>query len=455
MKPAENGARKENGEPRMEYGDRLMGANSIALRMDAAQRQSTDTRYASPERVEWVNRAWKQPQDAVRGVNPVTNKGPEPVTVATYKTTPVQNVHQKDGKGFGPQGEKAGAVEVHAGDPIYDKGGHQAPDIHEMRSTYNVYHVNDLNIAGIQPRTPPNGSARAVEAQDAAFSQQLATAGEPDRKPSADERTALVLANEVLQDQRGVKGVEVVENVERLSEARFRIKDNKPTIEIPPGAKFEDCHAQASSVIQACSHANLHADAQKRVDRAKEAGQQDQTAESRVAAYKAPLNTRDASDDYSKLELAASYATLNRVTAIPGVYVPPPSTQDSAQKEKWAKTLEAPGGMAEVHHTITAAERSFGNDRKQTQQISRAHAREERDQARAEERQSGIAGPDQPSAERTVAPGADPPPKAIQPGGDPAVGAAPPRAGSGAAAAPKTQERKAETPGGKPGEATR
>ena len=124
--------------------------------MDAEARGATDTRYGTTDRVEWINREFKQPQEPVRGMNPVTKQLPAPVDLASYKATPVQTVHQADGQGYGSGGEKAGLVDVKAGDLIYDEKGKQAADYQELRDTCKVSHVSDLNVAGGQARTPPN-----------------------------------------------------------------------------------------------------------------------------------------------------------------------------------------------------------------------------------------------------------------------------------------------------------
>ena len=89
--------------------------------------------------------------------------------------------------------------------------------------------------------------------------------------------------------------------------------------------------------------------------------------------YEAPRNTRTKSDEWAKAELAASYATMNRTTAIPATYVPPESASDPAIAEKWAKQLETPGGMAEVSRDITSVELAYKSDRTETQREMRKH----------------------------------------------------------------------------------
>ena len=172
-KPNKDGSRHPDGNPKMSYGDRFQGGNSIQLRLDAEARGTTDTRYATTERVQWVNRVHKQSQEPVRGMNPVTKQLPQPVTLTSTKATPVQTVHQKDGQGYGSQGVKGGLIEVKKGAPIYDDKGHQAADFHEKRDTYKAYHVSDLNVAGVQARTAPNEGRGAVARQDVSEHREL------------------------------------------------------------------------------------------------------------------------------------------------------------------------------------------------------------------------------------------------------------------------------------------
>ena len=89
-------------------------------------------------------------------MNPVTKQLPQPVTVVSINATPVQTVHLKDGQGYGSQGEKGGLIDVKKGKPVYDQQGQQAADIQEKKDVYKTYHVTDVNVAGIKPRTAPN-----------------------------------------------------------------------------------------------------------------------------------------------------------------------------------------------------------------------------------------------------------------------------------------------------------
>ena len=227
--------------------------------------------------------------------------------------------------------------------------------------------------------------------------------------------------------------------------------------EIPPAAEFSDLHHQATSVVQAVSHSQLHSAAVADVGRATEAGRVDQAAVDRVAAYEAPVETRAGSEEFSKADLAATYATLNRTTAIPAVYVPPAQTQEPENVERWAKTMEAPGGMSKVSQDITDIEQGFSDDRQETLRIARDVAREAAQQKQAEARQGPVPGVPVAAAPET------PEPKPTRVGGDPELGAAPQRGGAGGAAATKAQTRTEDTPAkgkgkkkpGAPGDATR
>ena len=327
----------------------------------------------------------------------------------------------------------------------YDEKGQQAADFHEKRDVYKAYHVTDLNVAGIKPRTAPNDGRSAVVRQDAAFAKACTDRGEEPRKPDKDERTTLVVTAEIAKitaDQRNIKGVSVVEDVPGIKEAQFVVKDGKPTVEIPPAAEFSDLHHQATSVVQAVSHSQLHSAAVADVGRATEAGRVDQAAVDRVAAYEAPVETRAGSEEFSKADLAATYATLNRTTAIPAVYVPPAQTQEPENVERWAKTMEAPGGMSKVSQDITDIEQGFSDDRQETLRIARDLAREATQQKRAEARQGPVPGVPAPAAPAAPEPEADAGRRRPRAGRGSAAG----RGGAGGAAATKTQTRTEDTP---------
>ena len=160
----------------------------------------------------------------------------------------------------------------------------------------------------------------------------------------------------VLHDVERHHEVSVSQKVKDLDQASFRVQAGVPTIEVPHGNKFQDVHEQASSVLQAVSHAHLYTQAKAQVEQATGRGEVDEKAQARVAMYEAPRNTREKSDEWAKAELAASYATMNRTTAIPATYVPAESAANPAIAEKWAQQLETQGGMAEVSRDITSVE---------------------------------------------------------------------------------------------------
>ena len=146
---------------------------------------------------------------------------------------------------------------------------------------------SDLNAARVTARTPPNGSVRAVQAQDEAFAEQCKANGQEVRQPDEAERIALVIADEqekLKRDLREITGVDIQENVGRIREAQFVVKDRQLTIQLPKHEVFEDIHQQASSQVHAACHAHLHKDAVGRAERATAAGHTDEAAEARVAA---------------------------------------------------------------------------------------------------------------------------------------------------------------------------
>ena len=98
--PHPKGRKRDDGTPVMQFGDRLMGGNSIAVRMDAAACGTDDTRYGTVDRAQWNNREWGERQRPVRGVNAVTKEAPQPVELASHRATPVQNVHPEPTKGL-------------------------------------------------------------------------------------------------------------------------------------------------------------------------------------------------------------------------------------------------------------------------------------------------------------------------------------------------------------------
>jgi len=343
----------------------------------------------------------------------------------------MQRVHKVDGQGFGPGGESSGLVDVRAGDPIFDKAGKQLSDVTELRDTYKVYHVTDLNISNMRTRTAPNSSERGVEAQNQEFRAGCEDRGEKPRDPDEGERAAMIVSKEagnVLDQLEQLHGVQVREDVDKISEAQFRVTSKGPVIEIPKLEQFENVHHQATSVANAASHAHLYTAAKGRADLAAEHGDVDEPAQARVAMYEGRVNTRTANnEEWAKAELAATYATINKVTSMPATYVPPPSTQDEAYQGKWADRLESPGGMAEVSRDVTTVEQGFSDDRAQMRQLARAQACEDRLQQQARD-DAGVPGEGD-----------------LKPGGDPSV--TPPQARPAAAPAEPAQTQQQDRAG--------
>ena len=383
---------RADGSPKMEYGERFQGANSIALRMDAASRGTSETRYATAEAAQMTNRAHGVGrQEVVRGVNPVTGQSPQPVILNSHTAHATQDVHMKDGKGFGPAGEARGEVDVTAGDPVYDKDGRQAKDFRELKETYPVYNVQDLNIAELRPKMEPNSADWSIKQQNAEFQAICKDRGEEPREPNADERVTLVINKEcanLLRDLESQRGVAVKQDVPKIEEARLRVVKDVPTIEIPPGQTFTDVHHQATSITQAASHAQLYTSAKQAADRGMEQGVPNQAAEARVAAYQLSPSKRAGSEEYSKAELAATYATVNKVTSMPATYDPPPSTSDAVQTERWASQMEKPGGMSEVARDIVSVEKGFSDDRTAVQGEARKERAQERQAQTMADRQA-------------------------------------------------------------------
>ena len=255
-----------------------------------------------------------------------------------------------------------------------------------------MFHHSDLNAAGVTAHTPANGSDRAIKARNEALAAQCKADGQEVREPPPEERTAMILTDEqekLERDLREVTGVTIEENVGKIKEAQFVAKDGQPTIQMAKPEAFQDIHQQASSLVHAASHAQLHQDAANRAARATAAGHTDEAAEARVAAYKQSPAQCAKSEEFSKADLAATHAAVNRTTAMPAVYVPPASTESEDQREFWAQTLEARGGMAAVSRDITTVERGFSDDRSEVQRRDRQLAREKREQERVAQRGQG------------------------------------------------------------------
>ena len=184
------------------------------------------------------------------------------------------------------------------------------------------------------------------------------------------------------RDLREVTGVTIEENVGKIKEAQFVVKDGQPTIQIGeaggvPGHPPAGVLARARGLARAAPPG-----------RGQPGGPRDRGRPAWRPTKQSPAQCAK-SEEFSKAELAATHAAVNRTTAMPAVYVPPASTESEDQREFWAQTLEARGGMAAVSRDITTVERGFSDDRSEVQRRDRQLAREKREQERAAQRGQG------------------------------------------------------------------
>ena len=106
-----------------------------------------------------------------------------------------------------------------------------------------MFHHNDLNAAGVTAHTLPNGSDRAIKARNEALAAQCKADGQEVRELPPEERTAMILTDEqekLERDLREVTGVTIEENVGKIKEAQFIVKDGQPTIQMPKPEAFQD-----------------------------------------------------------------------------------------------------------------------------------------------------------------------------------------------------------------------
>ena len=157
--------------------------------------------------------------------------------------------------------------------------------------------------------------------QDEAFAEQCKANGQEVRQPDEAECIALVIADEQEELKRDLREItgrrHPGERRPVQGEAQFVVKDGQPTIQLPKHEVFEDIHQQASSLVHAPCHAHLHKAAVGRAECATAAGHTDEAVEARVAAYNLKPSERAKSDEFSKADLAATYAAVNRTTAMP------------------------------------------------------------------------------------------------------------------------------------------
>ena len=353
-RPSPGRSTRRDGRPKLMYGPRFKGGNSIALRLDARERRLLDPRYATLSGASVLNAVSGYKGPPLRTANSVTGLPPVPVKVASHVVCPVYPVHQVDGQGFRPGGS-FGAVK--AGERLCGETGRLLRHTYERAGTYPVYHVTDLDLPALPERVGPGMRRSSLEKQDTAFARECELRGEPVRQPTRDERVAMIVVAGVgrrlaEQGQRAT----IVESSADADGVRFSVQGGQPRLEISPPSHFVDVHDQATAVMQGCAHANLYFALKERVATAHAAGESDPVAAARVAAYEAPLHTRLDSSDMIRPELVATYAAVNLTTEVGGTYVPPPSTRNEVLRECWAQLLEEPGGMALLSRDIADAE---------------------------------------------------------------------------------------------------
>ena len=351
----------DDGSEQLQALKRVAGANAVRLRLDMNERGTEDPRYATDIAVKEHNRAcgnsWAQP---VRRTNPVTQRPTTAVEMASEKTVT---------------------------DAIAGADRDPQDSIRQLRDTFPVYHFSDLRIEHIGPHVQPHTTERAIEVQNTEFASQRMAAAESAREPTAAERKELVLSHElaeILDQQERLHEMGLVEDLfdPDVAEASFEIAGENvppralvlpdidpvvswkgPAIVVPEVQKAESIDQHATTVLQAVSHAHLYAAAKHDADTAAEEGRVDQPAQARVDMYEAPTVRRTAANtQWAMAELAATYATVNKVTGIGAMYIPPAAAVDSAYAEKWAQKMEQPAGMLEVSRDIATIEQGYAAD---------------------------------------------------------------------------------------------
>ena len=255
------------------FGPRFAGANALALRLAMSEKGQTDPRHATVARAAAINRAAGSsrrtpvldPSEAGPSASPASS-----VLVASHRGVPVPALHVAAGRGYGPQGAPGGLVDVAPGDPVRDQRGRPVVAFHERRAVYQVYNVEDLSIAGVEPggRPRPSTGPRARAAQDARFAERCEAAGEPQRPPTDAERRELnadiQLERLIDRAQAEARDASVPLRVDfdrpGLAEAAFSVHTGDAVISVPPPDAFPDAEARASSVARALAHAALHRD---------------------------------------------------------------------------------------------------------------------------------------------------------------------------------------------------
>ena len=351
----------DDGSEQLQALKRVGGANAVRLRLDMDEQRTDDPRYGTVIAVNQHNRACgNSGAQAVRETNAATAR----------PTTAVEMASEYDVMDAtrGPDGEPLEGVRA-------------------LRDTFPVYHFSDLRIEHIGPHVQPHTTDRAIEAQNSEFASRRMAAGESPREPSVTERKELVVSHElakILDQQERRHGMGLVEDLfdPDGAEASFEIAGENvppralvlpdidpvvswkgPAIVVPEVQKAESIDQHATTVLQAVSHAHLYAAAKHDADTAAEEGRVDQPAQARVDMYEAPTVRRTAANtQWAMAELAATYATVNKVTGIGAMYIPPAAAVDSAYAEKWAQKMEQPAGMLEVSRDIATIEQGYAAD---------------------------------------------------------------------------------------------
>ena len=337
--------RTPKGDVMRETSHRYGEANAAILRREMTRRGLDDPRWSTVKKAAWINQASGAPQRVLKpgaqGVELVASK---------YKGTyEVALVHKKTEPGFNEKGEPC---ERQKGNDRFDEHGQHVVETREKRQpeTTVEYHVSDMNIANVPAdRVRPGDSEfRAKQWM------QEHKVDKPD--PVEIQRDMVKHKLDVLKtdvDKGGVK-----ETLGTGDDARFSInKKGEMTIAIPPSEKFQDLSAQATSVAVALAHANLAIGAQRIAAAGQKAGVPNEAAEDRLKAYAMPPSKQASSEAYAKADLVAHTVAVHTVTALALEYRPPAATTHQSKIESWAKTLESPGGYADVSRQATAVTR--------------------------------------------------------------------------------------------------
>ena len=346
-------------------GKRFIGVNSIVLRLAAQERGIQNPRFSRPK----IECPLRDNPDFVPAGPPLERFNPNLTTdEKAALSVPIANILMTYYKEHTDPAIAPGSVgrniRVVPGDTVYDQYGMGVEDLSKRLESSDfddsVSFLDDLDQDDLPavPRFSSSDSESAVKAQNKDFAQICEARGQPEREPTSDERAALVVSKELdalLADLEYSNRV-TVEPSEQLEDARFSIKNDQPTIEFPAGVTMETAPSVATSVVRACAHAELYAQAKGRADR-------DEEAQVRVDAYSLPFDERENNPEYSRCELAATYAAMDRVTGMPASYVPPASTRAETHTQNWASTLENLDGVKALSRDLHIIEGSLNDDR--------------------------------------------------------------------------------------------